>query len=69
MAINSITIKQIKERFFRVLMELESQVKFCKLEKCLIKRSKEKIIIKKGQIVMQALKARTKSCIEYLERR
>lgn len=64
-----LTFKSLLINFPEVLGELGGKIEFCKIEKCSITTSPGKRVVKKGQIIPQALKVKTWEYLKDLEKR
>lgn len=62
-------LRVLKRRYPNVLGESVGKIKWCVLEKCKIRTVEGMKVVKKGQIVPQALKGKTEEYLKDLERR
>lgn len=64
-----LAVVELKEKFPKILKELERRIEFCKVKKCRIETKKGGIVVKKRAIVPQELQEETKRHIVNLKNR
>lgn len=62
-------IERLRDQYPEVLGSKEKVVKFCPLEKCCIETPERKVVLKKGNIILQSMRKNLEKHLDDLEQR